>query len=187
MYSRRGRSVFLLLSLFSAGCGSGVAPTASPAPVSTSPVNTSPVNTAPVTGGPVSTVSGPIQHIVIIMQENRSFDHMFNGFPGADTVQTGMNGSVAVPLTPTPLGNGPDVSHSHTSWWKQWNNGKMDGFGGSSMLPYTYIQRNEVQAYWDLAQKFTIGDRMFQSNTGPSFVAHQYMIAGQSGKCVREP
>src|SRR6202000_2230340 len=106
MFSRRGRSVFLLLSLLSAGCGSGVAPTVS----STTPVSTSPVNTAPVTGGPVSTVSNPIQHIVIIMQENRSFDHLFNGFPGADTVQTGMNGSTAVPLTPTPLGNGPDIS-----------------------------------------------------------------------------
>jgi len=135
----------------------------------------------------VSTVAGPIQHIVIIMQENRSFDHMFNGFPGADTVQTGMNGNTAVPLTPTPLGNGPDISHSHTSWWTEWDQGKNDGFGISGMMPYTYIQKNEVQPYWDLAQKFTIGDRMFQSNTGPSFVAHQYMIAGQSGKASENP
>ena len=32
----------------------------------------------------------PIQHIVVIMQENRSFDNLFNGYPGADTVQGGM-------------------------------------------------------------------------------------------------
>ena len=45
---------------------------------------------------PESTVSpipgSPIQHIVVIMQENRSFDNLFNGFPGADTAQSGMNG-----------------------------------------------------------------------------------------------
>ncbi len=41
----------------------------------------------------VSPIAGsPIQHIVVIMQENRSFDNLFNGFPGADTAQSGMNG-----------------------------------------------------------------------------------------------
>src|SRR5580700_9659239 len=67
---------------------------------------------------------GPIQHVVVIMQENRSFDHLFNGFPGADTVQSGMNHGVRVPLVPTPLGNGPDADHTHTGWWQQWDNGK---------------------------------------------------------------
>src|ERR1022692_1486454 len=71
---------------------------------------------------------GPIQHIVVIMQENRSFDHLFNGFPGADTVQSGMNHGIRVPLKPTPLGNGTDADHTHTGWWQQWDNGKMDNF-----------------------------------------------------------
>jgi phospholipase C len=180
MFSRRRRRVFLLLSFMLAGCGSGVAPT-------TAPVGTSPVNSTPVSGGPGATPSERIQHIVVIMQENRSFDHMFNGFPGADTVQSGMNGSSAVPLAVVPLGGTPDVSHSHTTWWAQWDQGKMDGFGAQSMLPYSYVQRSDVQPYWDMAQRFTIGDRMFQSNTGPSFVAHQYMIAGQSGNASENP
>ena len=34
------------------------------------------------------------------MQENRSFDNLFNGYPGADTVQGGMNGNELVPLKP---------------------------------------------------------------------------------------
>ena len=42
-------------------------------------------------------------------------------------------------------------------------------------------------SYWTLAKNFTLGDRMFQSNTGPSFVAHQYMIAGQSGNASENP
>src|ERR1035437_3373824 len=38
--------------------------------------------------GPIQ--PGPIQHVVVIMQENRSFDHLFHGFPGADTAETGL-------------------------------------------------------------------------------------------------
>src|ERR1700744_760493 len=46
----------------------------------------------PVPHSTVSPIPGsPIQHIVVIMQENRSFDNLFNGFAGADTVQSGMN------------------------------------------------------------------------------------------------
>jgi phospholipase C len=132
--------------------------------------------------------SGPIQHVVVIMQENRSFDHLFNGFPGADTVPYGMDKGVETPLTVTPLGNGADLDHTHTGWWKQWDHGKMDNFEDhGDLLPYTYILPEEIKPYWTLAQTFTIGDRMFQSNTGPSFVAHQYMIAGQSGKASENP
>jgi phospholipase C len=132
--------------------------------------------------------SQPIQHVVVIMQENRSFDHLFNGFPGADTVKSGMNHGVRVPLKPVPLGNGSDVDHSHTGWWQQWDNGKMDNFANrGSLLPYSYILPSETVPYWTLAKNFALGDRMFQSNTGPSFVAHQYMIAGQSGGVSENP
>ena len=132
--------------------------------------------------------AGPIQHVVVIMQENRSFDHLFNGFPGADTVTFGMNHTVKVPLKVTPLGNGADVDHTHTGWWRQWNGGKMDNFANrGSLQPYSYISPTETVPYWTLAKNFTLGDRMFQSNTGPSFVAHQYMIAGQSGKASENP
>ena len=43
---------------------------------------------------PAPAPPGPIQHVVVIMQENRSFDNLFHGFPGADTAQTGMNQGV---------------------------------------------------------------------------------------------
>jgi phospholipase C len=132
----------------------------------------------------------PIQHVVVIMQENRSFDHLFNGFPGADTVQTGMNLGVQTPLVATPLGNGPDLDHSHTGWWRQWDFGKMDNFAANPKTistAYSYIDPKETAPYWTLARQYTLGDRMFQSNTGPSFVAHQYMIAGQSGKASGNP
>jgi phospholipase C len=131
--------------------------------------------------------AGKIQHVVVIMQGNRSFDHMFQGYPGADTASTAMSNGAVVPLKKVGLGYGQDVDHSHTNWWTQFHGGKMDGFGTSGALPYSYIDPSEVQPYWKMAQAFTLGDRMFQSNTGPSFVAHQYMIAGQSGNASENP
>jgi phospholipase C len=122
------------------------------------------------------------------MQENRSFDNLFNGFPGADTAQSGMNGTTSVPLKPVSLGDSRDLEHSHKRWAQDWDNGAMDGFAqDGSMLPYSYVPEKEVEPYWALARQFVLGDRMFQSNTGPSFVAHQYMIAGQSANVVENP
>lgn len=130
----------------------------------------------------------PVQHVVVIMQENRSFDHLFNGFPGADTVTTGMNYGTPVTLQVTPLGNGSDIGHNHTNWWTEFDGGLMDGFGTQgTLLPYSIISPTETVPYWTLASNFTLGDRMFQSNTGPSFVAHQYMIAGQSDLASEDP
>jgi hypothetical protein len=67
----------------------------------------------------------------------------------------------------------------------------MNGFahegGKNPTLPYSYVPKSDTVPYWTLASQFTLGDRMFQSNTGPSFVAHQYMIAGQSGKASENP
>jgi phospholipase C len=137
----------------------------------------------------VSAIAGsPIQHIVIIMMENRSFDNLFNGFPGADTAQSGMNGSQSIALKPVSLGDSRDLNHSHRRWWQDWDFGKMDGFGkDGSTLAYSYVPEREVEPYWELARQYVLGDRMFQSNTGPSFVAHQYMIAGQSADVVENP
>jgi phospholipase C len=173
------------LALNIAGCGNG----------GTAPGSSSPVTPSPSVG---SQNGSPIQHVVIIMQENRTFDNLFNGFPGADTVTSGLNGNSVIPLKPMSLAGGPDVDHSHTSWWTDWDNGKMDGFAhetgsatlttaASALFAYSYVPQSDVQTYWDLAQRYTLGDRMFQSNTGPSFVAHQYMIAGQSGEASENP
>lgn len=49
------------------------------------------------------------------------------------------------------------------------------------------MPQSETVPYWTLAQHFTLGDRMFQSNTGPSFPTHQYMIAGQSAEGSENP
>jgi phospholipase C len=135
--------------------------------------------------------STPIQHVVVIMQENRTFDNLFNGFPGADSASSGSNKGTVVPLSPVPLAEPTDLDHSHTGWWKAWDNGKMDGFASTQTNPalyaYSYVPQSEIQPYWTLATQYTLADQFFQSNTGPSFVAHQYMIAAQSGDADENP
>ena len=134
-----------------------------------------------------------IQHIVVIMMENRSVDNLFNGFPGADTVQSGMDHGTVIPLQSMPLAAQEDVDHSHVGWWQDWDQGAMDGFNHKMPMKhppnyaYSYVQRSDTVPYWNLAATYTFGDRTFESNSGPSFVAHQYMIAGQSGEADENP
>jgi len=44
---------------------------------------------------------------------------------------------------------------------------------------YYYVQPSDVQPYFTMAETYTFGDRMFQTNQGPSFPAHQYIIQGR--------
>ena len=127
------------------------------------------------------------------MQENRTFDNLFNGFPGADTVSSGISNGQSIPLQPIPFEQGTDIDHSHIGWLAAWDNGKLDNFAHAKKaypipnLPYAYVPKAETVPYWTLASAFTLGDRMFQSNSGPSFPAHQYMIAGQSQQADENP
>lgn len=145
-------------------------------------------STAPLS----STSSGsPIKHVVIIMQENRTFDNFFHSFPGADSASSGMDHGTKVALTPIDLGDPRGLGHNHPDFWQDWDNGAMDGFSrGSDNAPhlaYSYVPSSQIQPYWDMAKQYTLGDRMFQSNTGPTFPAHQYMISGQSGGADENP
>lgn len=132
-----------------------------------------------------------ILHVVVIVQENRSFDNLFATFPGADGATSGSNYAQIVPLTPLSLQAGLDLDHTHTGWWKDWDYGKMDGFARSdsnpSLYPYSYVPPSEIVPYWSLATNYVLADRMFQSNTGPSYEAHQYIIAGQSADADELP
>jgi phospholipase C len=133
----------------------------------------------------------PIDHIVIIMQENRTFDNLFNGFPGADTVQSGVSNGKLIPLQPVSLSDSRDLDHSHVSWVRAVHGGAMDGFAQSqvspSTLPYSYVPESEVEPYWTLAREYVLGDRMFESSSGPSYPSHQYLIAGQSALVAENP
>ena len=135
-----------------------------------------------------------IAHVIIIFQENRTPDDLFNGLRGADTVQSGKNArGESVALKPIPLTAPYDISHEHSAYLVEHANGELDGFSevrsnchaGKGCPPrhlraYGYVPRKEVEPYFQMALQYTFGDRMFETNEGPSFPAHQYIISGTS-------
>jgi phospholipase C len=149
---------------------------------------------APIVAINAIRASSKIRHIVIIVQENRSPDNLFNGLPGADTVRNGKNsGGQRVALLPVLLTADYDISHEHGAYLIEHANGKLDGFDRvASNCPhptacpprdrraYGYVPPAEVKPYFDMAERYTFADRMFQTNEGPSFPAHQYLISGTS-------
>lgn len=178
----------LVLALLAAACATSALPLPNPQ----SPAQERGQGHAQRARGHFSNIS-LIQHVVVVVMENRTVDNLFNGFPGADTAQYGRDhlGNI-VPLQPAPLYEASDVSHSHEQFLTQYDGGKMDGFDKSIVrrggptpapanYPYQFTQQSDVLPYWTIAQQYVLGDRMFQSNSGPSLPAHQYLIAGQSG------
>ena len=133
-----------------------------------------------------------IQHVVIIFQENRTPDNLFHGLPNADIANTGVNtlGQTIV-LQPASLVGSYDLGHKHSDFVSMYDNGKMDGADQVSCEPvsgslcppnaqFLYVNPSEVAPYLQLAQQYTFGDRMFQTQQGPSFPAHQFIISGTS-------
>jgi phospholipase C len=152
-----------------------------------------------------------IQNIVIIIQENRSVDNLFQGFPGADTQSYGYDSAgKKVTLGSISLKTIWDVDHSSTSFLSACNGtGKypgtdcrMNGFDkeivqcGMAGFPpcpfkhpqYAYVPAKETKPYFDIASQYVLADHMFSSNfDASSFVAHQYLIAAQSNAAVNYP
>jgi phospholipase C len=138
--------------------------------------------------------NGAIKHIVIIIQENRTVDNLFNGLPGADTVRSGKNmQGQTVALQPISLTARYDMSHRHHAWLSDYDRGVMNGFNSepencyvpgncppAQVASYGYVPRTQVWQYWEMAQAYTFADKLFQSNQGPSFPAHQYLVSGTS-------
>lgn len=127
-----------------------------------------------------------IKHIVIAVQENRSFDNVFDGFPGADTQPYGyMSDGTKQTLQPIPF-EVKDMDHSFSAGVMDWNGGKMNQFdlNGTSVghtigaFAYSYLERNEVEPYWTIAKRYVLADHMFPTMFGPSFTAHLTLIAG---------
>ena len=177
------RSVAALLLLVGAlaACtnASSTGAASSPSPSDTRTVDPSPPS---VTETNIPT-QWPIKHVVVIMQENQSFDHMFSRFPGVNGVATGWDHGVQRPLTHLTEQRIPDLPHCFLCGVASFDGGKMDGFNQgapSDRYAYTYLLRGDEPNYWRWAEDYTLGDRFFSAERGPSFANHLFAISGQS-------
>jgi phospholipase C len=161
-------------------------------------------------GGPLRTLNdtgaGKITHVIYIVQENRSFNDMFQGYPGALTRSYGyISNGTKVPLQPVPLSYQYVIDHSAAAMFAACNapggdepgtHCRMNGFNneenfggppGVKYAEYVYVPHKDSKPYFDMAHEWVLGDHMFQSHLDESFVSHQYIIAAQADNAVDLP
>lgn len=146
--------------------------------------------------------AGKIKHIVYIVQENRSFDDMFHGYPNADTVSSAkMLDGKTIALKPISLKTVYEIGHGADDMFNACHGTgnlpgtkcRMDGFEKESRYSgppdgeFDYVPHNETKPLFDIAHEFVLADRMFASQLDESFVAHQYIIAAQAQSSVNVP
>ncbi len=177
-----------LLSMAVGACVAGDGPT----PASSAGAATAdPVSPArPVEAGGYET-RWPVKHVVFLIKENRSFDHLYGTFPGADGVTEANDGGLIRPLTPGEDQRQPvDVEHCHACQVEALDGGRMDGFNISpeaDRYAFTQMAPEQIPAYWELAERFTLSDNFFASALGASFPNHLFTIAATSGGTLDNP
>ena len=153
-----------------------------------------------------------IRHVIIVMQENRSFDSYFGTFPGADGIPV-RNGVPAV-CVPDPAGgcvrpyhDFADVNgggpHRESNALADIAGGGMNGFirqrdaalpqcripnnpacgGGGASDVMGYHTAAEIPNYWTYARDFVLQDHMFEAVKSWSLPQHLYMVSGWSARC----
>lgn len=146
---------------------------------------------APQPAGEAPTTT-PIKHLIVIMQENHTFDNYFGTYPGAD----GLPANTQMPINPndpsagfvTPfhIGSYPiqDLSHSSATFTAQYNDGQMNGFVSAlnqrkqnGKLAMGYYDGTDLPYYWNMADNYVLFDRLFSSARDGSFANHMYWVA----------
>jgi phospholipase C len=123
-------------------------------------------------------------HIVIIIQENRTFDNLFATFPGADGTSRGRTHNGSRLLKKGDLESKISPHNGYLYWIQDYNHGQMNGFDRVPIgnIPgtyvYQYVDPAQIRPYWTLAKEYVLADHMFQTQGSGSFTAHQDLIAG---------
>ncbi len=140
----------------------------------------------------------PIQHLIVLMQENHTFDNYFGTYPGAD----GFTADTCVPVNPFEvsktecvepfrIGDLPieNLDHSRQTFRLQYNEGRMNGFihalnirNQDGRLAVGYYDDQELPFYWNLADEYVLFDRFFSSAAAGSFMNHVYWVTASPGR-----
>ena len=157
---------------------------------------------------PPPATTTPIKHLVVIFQENVSFDHYFGTYPDA-TNPKGESAFIASPHTPSVngltenlLSENPnsfnpfrldrsqaiicDQDHDYTAEQQAFDRGLMDSFPqftgdcADKSLPMGYYDGNTVTALWNYAQNYAMSDNSFGTTFGPSTPGALNLVSGQT-------
>jgi phospholipase C len=136
--------------------------------------------------------SSGIEHIVVVMMENRSFDHLLGWMPNANGRQAGLsypdnNGN----LQPTQRLNyyvgcsHPDPDHSYAGGRSEYDNGKMDGWlrtGSNDSFSIGYYEEADLPLFSTLATNFTTLNNYFPSILSSTFPNRVFQHAAQTDR-----
>ncbi len=136
----------------------------------------------------------PIRHLVVLMQENHSFDNYFgtfagaNGIPDKTCMPVGRSGKGAC-VRPFRLGGRavPDLGHDRRTHDLQYAGGRMDGFVRAASIDRQRVERSamgyydgrDLPFYWRIAQDYVLFDRFFASSAGGSVPNHMFWVTGR--------
>jgi phospholipase C len=131
-------------------------------------------------------------HIVVLIQENRTFDNLFATFPGADGARIGKTHDGTRRLRMGPLYSPINPQNRYRFWRRACNNAAPGGrcrMNGFDTIPigrtpgtyvYQYVDPAQVKPYWDMARQYVLADHFFQTQGSGSFTAHQDLIRGDT-------
>jgi phospholipase C len=149
------------------------------------------------TGSSGSTGAGYIDHLVIIVLENHTFDSMFATFPGAEGRSHFVfdDGGLVIDAQPAPDFPPHDLCHAHSCALEDWDQGAMDGWAhngdqqshSNDDLAFKQYDGSSIPGFWGLASNYAVADHFFSSMLGPSFPGHTFLVAGQAGGSLGNP
>ena len=141
----------------------------------------------------------PIDHFVVLMMENRSFDHYFGWVPGADAVQdqsyTDPSGASVPTRHFSSLGGGgmeykgcghPDPGHGWESGRAQLLGGFLADGSGNDEFALTYFNSGELGFIHEAARNYTLYDRFFCSLLASTWPNRYYKWSGSIGRAQEQ-
>jgi phospholipase C len=130
---------------------------------------------------------GKITHIVIVIMQNASFDHLFGTFPGANGIKLGVPGysqkdSAGKTVIPFLLKNAApaDLPHVRQYMLRVWDQGKMDKFAfynGAVSMGYYDKSTAGMSVLWSWASQYALADNFFPSVMGDAPSNQLYLVA----------
>ncbi len=138
-------------------------------------------------------VDYPIDHVIVIVKENHTFDNYFANFPGAESTSVAQTSTGPVAAAAPPLLLTRDLCHTHECALADWNHGNMnhwdlgDTANATDHLAFAQYTESDIPNYWQYARHFTLADHFFSGMLGPSFPGHMFALAAQTGWALGNP